>query len=114
VSASRGEGLPLGVLEAMACAVPVVASRIPAHEELIVDGRTGLLARRDDPIDLAEKMSRLLADRDLRARVRISAREEVDRRYDISATAAGLAALYRKADEKRGVHRRDARAPTEV
>ncbi|MGH7322886.1 MAG: glycosyltransferase [Candidatus Rokuibacteriota bacterium] len=101
VSASRGEGLPLAVLEAMACDVPVVATRIPAHEELIVDGRTGLLARPDDPADLAEKTSRLLRDGDLGARLRACARDDIDRRYDVATTAAALAALYRKAREER-------------
>jgi len=101
VSASRGEGLPLAVLEAMACDVPVVATRIPAHEELIVDGRTGLLARPDDPADLAEKASRLLGDGELRVRLRACAREEVDRRYGVATTAMALERLYRTARDSR-------------
>jgi glycosyltransferase involved in cell wall biosynthesis len=85
------------LLEAMACGVPVVATRIAAHEELITDGHTGLLTRLDDPRDVAEKIDRLLGDRDLARKLGAAAREVVERRHDITRTAAELAALYRRA-----------------
>ena len=99
VSTSRGEGLPLSLLEAMACGVPVVASRIAAHEELITDGRTGLLARLDDPGDVAKKIDRVLGDQDLGRRLGAAARDVVERRYDVERTAETLAELYRRAGE---------------
>jgi glycosyltransferase involved in cell wall biosynthesis len=43
VSSSLWEGLPTVVLEAMACSVPVVATRIPGTDELVRDGENGRL-----------------------------------------------------------------------
>ena len=43
VSASRIEGLPFQIMEAMACGLPVIASRIKGHEDLIEPGVNGLL-----------------------------------------------------------------------
>jgi len=97
VSASRAEGMPLALLEAMACGVPVVATRIPAHEEVIDDGRTGLLAATDDPDDIAEKICLLLEDRPIASRLASAARAEVERRFDVARSAAALGALYRRA-----------------
>lgn len=57
---SRFEGMPNAVMEAMAAALPVVASDIPAHRALITPGRTGLLVRSGR--ELGEEVQRLFAD----------------------------------------------------
>ncbi len=97
VSASRAEGLPLGVLEAMACGVPVVATRIPAHEEIFEPAGAGLLATVDDPAGLAAAIDRVLTDADLRAGLSRRARETVDADWDVAGSARALGALYRRA-----------------
>ena len=63
------EGFGLVAAEAMACGTPVVASRIGAIPEIVKDGVTGLLFEPGDPQDLADKLSRLLDDDELRARM---------------------------------------------
>lgn len=56
VSTSRIEGLPFNIMEAMACGLPVVASDIKGHRELVQDGETGLLYKDGDSADLQEKL----------------------------------------------------------
>lgn len=62
---SLWEGFGLVCLEAMAASRPVVASRVSAIPEIVVDGDTGLLVPPRDPDALAAAIVRLLADPDL-------------------------------------------------
>jgi glycosyltransferase involved in cell wall biosynthesis len=63
---SRHEGMPLALLEAMDAGLPVVATRVIGSEEVVDEGRTGLLVRPRDPAALEEALGRLLADPALR------------------------------------------------
>ena len=56
---SRMEGMPLAVLEAMACGLPIIASDTSSLPELIADGRTGLLCPVDDVHAFANAVQRL-------------------------------------------------------
>ncbi|HTQ30717.1 MAG TPA: glycosyltransferase family 1 protein [Opitutaceae bacterium] len=64
---SRGEGFDLPALEAMSCAVPVLASDIPVHRELL--GYDALFFPPDRPERLAGELQRLLTRDDLRAQL---------------------------------------------
>lgn len=61
VLSSHWEGFGLVVAEAMACELPVVATRCGGPEEIVVDGETGYLCEPRDPAALAAKMDRLVA-----------------------------------------------------
>jgi len=91
---SRYENLPLGILEAMACARPVVAARVGGVAEMIDDGAEGLLVPPDDPHTLALAMRRLLADAALRKRMGEAGRARVLARFTWDAVAAETEALY--------------------
>jgi glycosyltransferase involved in cell wall biosynthesis len=92
---SRADNLPVTVLEAMAAAVPVVASRVGGVPELVDDGVTGMLVARDDVNGLAAALTKVLSDDALRvsmgragaARVRalFSADDVTDRFLDLYA-----------------------------
>jgi glycosyltransferase involved in cell wall biosynthesis len=58
---SFSEGLPVGIMEAMASRLPVVASAVDGIPELVRDGETGLLVPPDDPEPLAEAGRHLVA-----------------------------------------------------
>ena len=92
--ASFAEGVPVVLMEAMAHAVPVVATRINGVPELVADGETGLLVAPGRAADLAAALRRLAADRELAARLGAAGREKVAAEFDQSDSAAALKALY--------------------
>jgi glycosyltransferase involved in cell wall biosynthesis len=103
VSASWGEGLPLALLEAMACGLPVVATRVTGHVDVVVDGVTGFLVPPGDPAALADRIEQLLGDEPLRRALGQAGRARVDVAFRRDAMVAGLAALYEEAaGEARG------------
>lgn len=95
VMPSRGglEGFGLSALEAMAAGVPVVASRVDALQEVVVDGATGLLCPAEDPVSLAEAIARLVGDAALRQRMGAAGVAHVESSYDAPAFRAQLAGL---------------------
>lgn len=71
---SRGEGLPLAIVEAMAYGLPVVATRVGGNDEVVEDGVTGLLVAAEQPEALAASIIRLASDHDARRRMGEAAR----------------------------------------
>lgn len=89
--AGRREGIPVTLMEAMSCGLPVVASRISGIPELVEDGRSGLLAPPADARALADALLRLQASPELRAELGRAARAKVERDFDLAAGARRLA-----------------------
>jgi mannosyltransferase len=82
------EAHPLALLEAMACGLPSVASRLPgATDAIIEDGVNGLLVAPDDEPALASAIAELLDDPLAVARIGANARATVERSFDIRRTA---------------------------
>ena len=90
------EGTSLAVLEAMAARRAVVSSAIGGTEELIEDGRSGLLVPAGDASSLAGALRRLLADPGLRERLATQARDRVVREFTRAGMAARVGAVYRE------------------
>lgn len=63
VNTSRHEGIPMSVLEAMACGLPVVAPRVGGLSEIVEHGRQGFLIEGSSPEKFAEACLRILGDR---------------------------------------------------
>ena len=78
---SEQESFGLAALEAMACEVPVIASRVGGIPEVVTDGETGFLSEVGDVEKMAEDAARLLADADLRRSMGRRARESALSRY---------------------------------
>ncbi len=98
--ASRVEGFPLAVAEAMACGAPVVATRV-GTEELVRDGENGLLVPPEDPEAMAGALLRLLESRELRKRLADRARLDVAA-FDAPAVARQYEQVIASACRKRG------------
>jgi glycosyltransferase involved in cell wall biosynthesis len=90
----RVEGLGMVLLEAAACGVPAVGSRIGGIPEGIADGQTGFLAPEKDPPALARAIADLLADPDLRHAMGERARAFVLERFDSARQTELLEAFY--------------------
>jgi glycosyltransferase involved in cell wall biosynthesis len=88
------EGLPNTVLEAMASALPVVASRIPGHDDLVSHGKTGLLFDLQNPSELASHLRALANDRALGQRMGRAARIVAETDYSWRNVAERYAALF--------------------
>ena len=78
VSASRSEGLPFNVMEAMYAGLPVVASQVKGHTDLITDGETGLLYPYGDAEGCAQRVWRLMGSTELRRGLVENARKAVE------------------------------------
>lgn len=87
---------PFGLtpLEAMACAVPVIGSRVGGIAFTVADGETGFLVPPRDPQTLCDRLDRLLGDPALRARMGQAGRARVLRAFTWAEVAARTAALY--------------------
>lgn len=96
----RDEAGPLVLLQAMACGLPVVASRIGGITEVVEapdGGRTGLLVRPGSIAELEAALRKLIEDPELRASLAEAARERVVREYSLDTMVARTVAVYRTA-----------------
>ena len=84
------EGLPNVVIEAMACAVPVIGSDIAGIAEAVEHDRTGLLVPPADPRSIAAAARRLLGDPELRRQMGLAARAVATQRFSAIAQSRML------------------------
>ncbi|MBK9715633.1 MAG: glycosyltransferase [Kouleothrix sp.] len=87
------EGIPVALMEPLACEVPVVSTRISGIPELVQDGETGLLVPPEDPVALADALERLARDPELGRRMGRAGRIKVLREFDLAATTSKLSEL---------------------
>lgn len=98
--ASSEESFGLSALEAMSCAVPVVATAVGGVPEVIRDGHTGLLSPADDQARYAERVRELLFDRDRARAMGQAARADVLARFGRDPIVDQYEALYRRVLER--------------
>jgi len=93
---------PNAVLEGMAAGLPVVAMRVAALPEMVVDGETGRLVDPGDDQGLLEAITALLDDPGAAARMGAAGRARVLQRYDAEVTADALLAVLKEATNLHG------------
>lgn len=93
---TRGDNLPVSILEAMAYALPVVSTRVGGVPEQVEHGVTGLLVLPDDAPGLADALTTLLVDPSLRAAYGRAAAAKARAEFDGGLVAARMMDLYRE------------------
>lgn len=91
---SRREAFGIVILEAMAKEKPVIASRIPGMESVVVEGRSGLLVPPSNPKALADAIASLVKDKDRMMAMGRYGRSIVERVYDWGKITAMYENVY--------------------
>jgi glycosyltransferase involved in cell wall biosynthesis len=91
---SRSEGMSNALLEAMACALPCVATLVGGNPEVVEHGGNGFLVPVDDPEALACRIVEIARNRELAQRMGKRSRTIIETRFTIDSMIASVAALY--------------------
>lgn len=97
VLTSRYEGVPYVILEAMSIGVPIISTKVGGIDNVLEDGRTGLLVQKDDVNGIFEAMLKLVDDSALRYKLASNAMQEV-KNYSILRMVEETSALYLSKD----------------
>jgi glycosyltransferase involved in cell wall biosynthesis len=90
---SHNEANPVSILEALACGVPVVATRVGSVPETVVPNETGFLATPGSAEEVAEHLLRLINDPSLAVRLGTDGRARVSARWSLDAMVEGYTRL---------------------
>jgi glycosyltransferase involved in cell wall biosynthesis len=90
---SHNEANPVSILEAMACEIPVVSTRVGSVEESVADGGTGYLVQPGDANALAENWVKLFADRALARTLGSAGRLAVEANWSLDGMVKGYERL---------------------
>jgi glycosyltransferase involved in cell wall biosynthesis len=94
--------MPMAIVEAFACGVPTIASRLGGMREMIDDGKNGLLVAPADPEDLAARLRWAFDHETELVALGRAARDEYEVRYTPATNCARLIDIYRQAIEPSG------------
>jgi glycosyltransferase involved in cell wall biosynthesis len=103
LSTASQEGLPKGVMEAMANGLPVVAYDIRGCNDLVVDGETGFLVPFGDVHGLADKLAWLAQHPDERHRMGMAGRKRIEETFSLEAVLPQMRTIYENELGRRGV-----------
>jgi len=91
---SHSEGMSNALLEAMACGLPAIATRVGAAETMIEHGRNGVLVEPGDPEGLARALDRLIEDPGTRRSIGLAAAASIRDRFDIRGVVDRVESAY--------------------
>jgi len=97
---SLAEGLPIVLLEAMACGRCVLATDIPGNRDLVRNGENGLLFEPMNAVELARQIDFVLNNDDMRLRLGAQARRDVEENYGPSVVLSRIVDTYRAVQER--------------
>ncbi len=103
-SSGDRDGIPVALMEAMACGVPVICGDLPAIRELVVPGVSGLLVNSIDRAEWAKAFDQLVGDSQLRNSLAVHARKQVQQEFNLQSNVTRLQNVFEQAvRQKRGI-----------
>ncbi len=99
---SKNEGMPMVILEAFACGIPVIASRVGGIPEIITDGRNGFLVETStEPESIAKMILAIVNSPALNSQLKKHALETYQNRFSIEFCGEAYLKLFRKLESKK-------------
>lgn len=95
------EGFGRVIIEAGACGVPVLATKVGGVVDIIEDGVTGILIPPRDVVSMAENMAKILKDKDLSSKLARNARKKIERSFNLEKMAKEIISVYKEAKNLR-------------
>lgn len=102
VGSSLREGLPVNIMEAMACQLPIIATENRGHSELINNGHNGWTVKQNDPAEFAERIIQLMDDEAVRIDFGKAGREIIGNKYSLDHVLQEQTNIYSKYMEEEG------------
>lgn len=93
---SNMEALGTSILEASACGVPCIGSRVGGIPECIQDGKSGYLFENQNVKELQEKLELLIKNKDLRKEFGKNARELIEKKFSVEVMVSKTEKLYKE------------------
>ena len=90
-SAGDRDGIPVALMEAMACGLPVISGDLPAIRELVAAGATGLLVNSSEALEWADAFQKLATDGELREALVAGGRAMVQQEFDLETNVTRFA-----------------------
>ena len=88
------EGIPVAIMEALACGLPVVATSLSGIPELVRPGHTGYLVPEKDPTALANSLAKVYHNPNRAHQLAQAGRTLVQKEFELSANVQRLATLF--------------------
>jgi glycosyltransferase EpsD len=95
VASSLREGLPVNIMEAMSCGLPVIASENRGHKELIINNKVGWVIDNLNPKEFSKKMKILALDQQLRLKMGDGGRNVILQRYSEKKVLEEQSIIYK-------------------
>ena len=93
---SYHEGLPTVLLEAMSCGLPIIATDVRGNNDLVTNGKNGIIIPSRSPDKMAEAISMLLEDKKLRTKLGKNARTTIEEKYTWNVISNRILGYYQK------------------
>jgi glycosyltransferase EpsD len=101
VASSFREGLPVNIMEAMACGLPVIANDNRGHRELVVNNKNGWIIKNNSE-DFSSKIMLLVRDNDLKSTLGLEGRNIILDRYSEQKVIKEKSYIYKRTSETEG------------